>query len=784
MQPDTTSPSVTEAELQRLGAALADSEAQLGAALQRNEADAARQRRYAAIIEASHDAIWSWDMEGVIRSWNAEAERMFGYTSDEILGKSLLTLVPPARMELAREALAKLRSGSWIGDYKTERLHRDGTLIPVELTISPIRDLAGEIVGAATVCRDITERRQFEASLARRMNELSALYRFTDRLHRAQSPADVYEVALDAILAALGCERASILMCDAAGVMRFVAWRGLSEHYRIALGGHSPWQRGERNPQPIFVEDIVRSDEPKSVKAVIRDEGIRSLAFIPLTAQGGVIGKFMAYYAEPHVFAEHESETAVMIARQLDFALERLRVDEARQRVEQDLRESEERFRLMSEHAPVMIWVSDANGGCLHLNRMLRDFWAVDEKDLANFDWRTSMHPDDASEIGRLMMEALATRSSVTIKGRYRRADGRYRLLQTDARPRISARGEFLGMIGVNVDITERTETDAALRDSEERFRLAVEAAPSGMVMTDVDGRILMVNAHAEKLFGYGRDEMIGRPIEMLVPQRFRSAHPGFRSLYRKEASARPMGAGRDLFALRKDGSEIPVEIGLSPIVTPDGLMALAAVVDISGRKNAEAHRELLLAELNHRVKNTLAVVQSIANQTFKGKRASPDAKKAFEGRLIALSCAHDLLTKSNWENASLEELAADTLQAGTAAENRVTLSGPRVLLSPRQALGLGMALHELFTNAVKYGALSNDVGRVELSWTRSQGVAPRLTLVWREREGPPVTPPKSRGFGSLLLERALAQDLDGEVATEFKPVGLVCTIVAPLTGA
>ena len=153
-------------------------------------------------------------------------------------------------------------------------------------------------------------------------------------------------------------------------------------------------------------------------------------------------------------------------------------------------------------------------------------------------------------------------------------------------------------------------------------------------------------------------------------------------------------------------------------------------------------------------------------------------------GRLIALSRAHDLLTAANWENAALGELAADTLHAHGASEKRITLSGPRVLLDPRQALGLAMALHELFTNASKYGALSNDAGRVNLVWKRSEGARPQLTIVWREHGGPPVTPPKTHGFGSLLLERALAKDLDGTVTTEFRPEGLICTIVAPIAGA
>jgi PAS domain S-box-containing protein len=615
-------------------------------------------------------------------------------------------------------------------------------------------------------------------ALISQANEATALYRLTDRLYRASSLDDVYEAALDAIVETLDCNRASILLFDEAGVMRFVAARGLSKNYRMALEGHSPWKLGQRDPQPIFVSDIDHTNEPDWVKAEVKKEGIRGLAFIPLVARGAVIGKFMTYYQVPHAFADHEVDLAVTIARQVGFSLERARSEQARQFAEEDLRESEERFRLMSEYAPVMIWMSDSEGRCLHLNRMLRDFWGVDEKGLAEFNWEETMHPDDALEIGKRMMEALVNRSGVTIKGRYRTAYGGYRVLQTDARPRISKNGEFLGMIGVNVDITAREQVESALRESEERFRLAVEAAPSGMLMTNADGQIVMMNAHAEQLFGYSRGELVGQKIEFLVPERFRRSHPEYRESYCARPSARPMGAGRDLFALRKDGTEVAVEIGLSPIVTSEGAMVLAAIVDISARKQAEAQRELLLAELNHRVKNTLAVVQGIANQTFKDTDTAPETRKSFDGRLLALAGAHNLLTEANWENASLEELAANALQARDANKERVSLSGPRVLLPPRQALDIAMVLHELFTNAVKYGALSNDAGRIEIEWTQSDEAEPRLELIWREHGGPPVSAPDRRGFGSLLLEQTLGR---GEVRTEFRPEGLVCSITARL---
>ncbi|HVZ52238.1 MAG TPA: PAS domain S-box protein [Pseudolabrys sp.] len=737
----------------------------------------ADRRELASIVEGSHDAIWSWRPDGTIVRWNPAAERLFGYSAQDIIGRSLLTLVPPERMARAIEAIHRLEKGQSFKQYETTRVRKDGSRVEVELTVSPLTDADGRIVGASTVCRNISERKRVEASLAQRVQALTTLHEFTEDLQIADSLGATYQAALDAISSALGCHRASILLFDAAGVMRFVAWRGLSDDYRKAIDGHSPWTPDTLSLRPLCIADIARSSEATAFKATNAAEGIAAMAFVPLIAKGRLIGKFMAYYDAPHDLSAEEVNLALTIARQLGSAI-------TRQMAEAELRETEERFRLMSESAPVMIWMSNANGGCLHLNRMLRQFWGVEEADLSKFDWRSTVHPDDAPEIGRQMMQALATRSVAAVKGRYRDFRGRYRLLQTNAQPRFSGKGEFLGMIGVNVDVTDREEADRVLRESEQRFRLAVEAAPSGMVMTDKDGRIVLVNAHSERLFGYPRAELIGQPIEMLVPERFRGQHPTFRSAYQKDPSARPMGAGRDLFALRKDGTEVPVEIGLSPIETTEGVMSLAAVVDISSRKRAEAQRELLLAELNHRVKNTLAVVQSIAHQTFRGVGAAAPARRAFEGRLIALSRAHNLLTQTNWESASLHELASATLDSNNSNAGRITLAGPPILLAPKEALSMAMALHELYTNALKYGALSVDSGTIAVQWALSRDPDVRLHFTWHETGGPKVKPPKQKGFGSVLLTRMLAGDLDAEVQLNFDEAGFSCTIDAPLLSA
>jgi PAS domain S-box-containing protein len=478
-----------------------------------------------------------------------------------------------------------------------------------------------------------------------RADELATLYRLTDALYRASGYPDIYDAALDAITAVLG-SRASILLFDEAGVMRFVAWRGLSEDYRRKLEGHSPWKPGDIAPEPIFVEDIEETQEPPAVKSTILTEGIRGLAFIPLLSRQRVIGKFMTYYGEAHRFAENETNLAVTIARQLGFSIERARADGA-------LRESEERFRLMSEQAPVMLWLSDADGACLQLNHQLRDFWGVHKDRVAEFDWRVSMHPEDRERITRTMADALALRRSVALEGRYRNAEGQYRLLSTSANPRFSKGGEFLGMIGVNVDITQQ-------REAEERLKL-------------------------------------------------------------------------------------------------------------------------LLAELNHRVKNTLAVVQAIAHQTFRGHGTGSEPRKAFEGRLIALATAHNLLTQSNWESASLRAIATDALNSQGVDPKRASLAGPHVELTPKQALALALALHELCTNATKYGALSNDAGRIAIAWDREAERG--LKISWTEQLGPPVAPPGRRGFGSRLIEQSLARDLDARVVLDFRPEGVCCTIDAATAG-
>ena len=208
-------------------------------------------------------------------------------------------------------------------------------------------------------------------------------------------------------------------------------------------------------------------------------------------------------------------------------------------------------------------------------------------------------------------------------------------------------------------------------------------------------------------------------------------------------------------------------------------------VREISAEKKAQEHQRILINELNHRVKNTLATVQSLAAQSFRGiSKEDQPSIKAFEERLFALARAHDVLTRENWEKAELGEIIEEVLEPYHRLGSRFDIDGSAIALPPGTALALAMAVHELATNAAKYGALSTPAGKIAITWRVTPGDPPHLALRWQERDGPAVMPPSRRGFGTRLIQRMLANELSGEVELAFEPTGVVCSVRAPLAGA
>jgi PAS domain S-box-containing protein len=321
-----------------------------------------------------------------------------------------------------------------------------------------------------------------------------------------------------------------------------------------------------------------------------------------------------------------------------------------------------------------------------------------------------------------------------------------------------------------------------------DRFRWVVESTPNGIIVVDGQGRITLVNRQIETLFGYKRSELIGRSVEVLIPERLRGHHELLRSAFAKRPETRPMGEGRHLFGRRKNGTEFPVEIGLNAVADTSGRsenddLILATVVDITARKKAEDHVHFIIRELSHRTKNILAVVQAMAWQTARTSIDLGDFEERFTVRIDALACSHDLLAQKEWEGAEIEDLVhAQLAPFLEQADERLVLDGPSLMLKPEAAQNLGLALHELATNASKYGALSQPGGRINVGWSiERDGVEqPRFHMHWRERGGPEVKVPTSTGFGHSVIKQTVAKALAGEVALEFAPQGLVWRLTAP----
>ncbi|TXM65651.1 PAS domain S-box protein [Methylobacterium sp. WL69] len=324
----------------------------------------------------------------------------------------------------------------------------------------------------------------------------------------------------------------------------------------------------------------------------------------------------------------------------------------------------------------------------------------------------------------------------------------------------------------------------SALRESEARFRHMADSAPALIWMTDETAEISFTNMHFEHLFGEAARTLAGDGWHRIVHP---DDLPAFSTLFREAFEAREPFRG-EVRVVDRTGRVRWLRCEGVPRQDDTGafLGYTGCNVDITDAKRAEEHLLLLIHELNHRVKNTLATVQSIAGQSLRrleGDEAA-SARAAFEARLLALARVHDVLTRESWEGAELGTVVADAiapLDGDDGHASRFRVSGPALRLPPRFALSIAMALHELGTNAVKYGALSREGGRVAITWSVVRDPDVRLILRWSESGGPAVVPPTRTGFGSRLIERSLARDLAGDVQLLFEESGVVCVIAAPV---
>ena len=445
------------------------------------------------------------------------------------------------------------------------------------------------------------------------------------------------------------------------------------------------------------------------------------------------------------------------------------------------------------EMLPIATCICDRDGIIVQYNRRALEVWGRTPQPGELHDQFTATTRFYDAQ-GRRLQEApirhvLRTGEAVRDREISIERGDRRRVMLFNIDPLYDGDGGVVGVTNCFQDITEskrlyealdRSQQD--LRLQEQRWGATYEHASIGIVEIDRDGQFLRVNESICSITGMSRDDLLHLRL-------FDRTHPDDRdedrALFQWQVSGEIAFYALEKRFVRKDGSVIWCSIRSSTVHDADGkfLYAVRVLQDVTERRRAEERQKLLIDELNHRVKNTLATVQSLASQTALGA-ASPEVfRTAFEGRLIALSHAHDQLTQRHWANADLRGiLESITEPHRTDDRDRIVLEGEDVAITTRIALTLALVVHELTTNAVKYGGLSVPAGRVFVRWTvDSAAPPPVLQIDWREEGGPPVVVPSAFRFGSRFIEGSVRSELRGEAKSTFDPAGLRCLLTIPL---
>jgi PAS domain S-box-containing protein len=426
---------------------------------------------------------------------------------------------------------------------------------------------------------------------------------------------------------------------------------------------------------------------------------------------------------------------------------------------------------------PGAIYVTDAKGRITYYNDAAATLWGCQPK-LYSDRWCGSWRlyrpngtplPHDQCPMAICLREGRPIRGGEAIA---ERPDGTRVPFMAFPTPLHDAAGNLVGAVNMLIDVSEHRRAERI----ERRLSAIVESSDDAIVSKDLDGVIITWNKGAERLFGYLAEEIIGKPITILIPaDRQQEEHEILERIRRGERV--------DHFETerqRKDGSVVHISLSVSPVSDEFGEIVGASKIarDITDQKRREELINLLAREADHRTKNLLTVAQATVHLAQGDTPAA--LKTAIEGRLKALGNAHALLAQSRWAGADLSKLVAEELAPhARASESLIETDGPSVMLRPDQAQAMALALHELVTNAVKYGALSVATGRVRIAWGLRS--ANRLFVRWVETGGPRVKPPERQGFGTRVMTRMICDQLNGEVDFDWREEGVICDIATPL---
>ncbi len=436
------------------------------------------------------------------------------------------------------------------------------------------------------------------------------------------------------------------------------------------------------------------------------------------------------------------------------------------------------RWRELVNALPTAIYMTDTAGRITFFNEAAAALWGT-EPEIGKSEWCGSWklyHPDGTPLPHDECPMAVTLKTGQPVRGVEavaERPDGTRVPFMPYPTPLHDASGRLIGAVNMLMDLTESKRAEHAAQ----RLAAIVESSDDAIISKDLNGIIASWNASAQRLFGYRAEEVVGQSVTVLMPSDSHNEEPGILQRLRR-------GERIDHYETirrRKDGSLLDISLTVSPIKNAAGSIVGASKIarDISDRKEAEARQRLLTRELHHRTKNLFAVVQAVVSRSFAGKATVEEAQTAVMDRLHSLGQAHILLVDRQWHGTDLRELVSGEMRPFS---ERVTVSGPALIMNPQAAQSFALAVHELATNAAKYGALSSPSGRVVIGWSVDQSDGGgEFALHWQEYDGPAVAQPLRKGFGSTVLEQVMAEYATTPPHLEFAGGGVVYEVKGPL---
>ncbi len=754
----------------------------IDAALRESEA------RHRNLLGSFAQAVWETSAEGVVVTDSPSWRAYTGQTLEEWLGYGWLNAIHPDDRAYAerqwREAMAARR----LVDAEFRLRAPDGGWRWTNVRATPLIDAAGNIEKWAGMNIDIDDRKRAEAALRETQERQALLLRLTDSVRRAGDRDQILREASRLVGQHFGSSAHYAEVVEENGIDYYEVRFSHTEPGRPSFDGRYPVASFPGATDELYKGVTVAAEDvqtdprmTESDRATYATANVRSFIMAPLLRNGRLVAVFAAHGPTTHVYSDADARLIDAVAERTWSEIHRLRAEEA-------LRKSEERRELALEATNVgtFVW------------HVLEDRGEPDARMLALFDQppdgtltlseaiATMIHPDDAQLYADAVAEASRPAGARELHEDIRVRHGQgWRWVAISARVSFDESGRPIRMAGTGLDITERKRAESELRESEERLREFSEASSDVLWTRRADDlQWEYLSPAFRRIYGIAREEALRGDnlhswTNLIVPEdrefalaNIEKARQGERVAFEYRVRRPEDGQIRWL-----RNTDFPIRDASGKVVRIGGIGH-----DLTELKRAEEHQRLLLAELQHRVRNTLAVIRSITRRTADTTESKDEFFMHLDGRIAAFARVQAAVTRDPTKGIDLSLLIAEELRIVGAQEgDSLSIAGPAIELTPRAAETLGLAIHELTTNAVKYGALSIEGGAIGVSWLIT-GEPRELDFEWIESgmSDLPATPLR-RGFGTDVLERSLAYELKATTTLVFTPTGLHCRVALPL---